>query len=182
MRGSVIAIIVSATDRAAVSLLFSLLVVERFVPFVLSLPGVLQNGAEDGLKQQDGQVDDEKGVHGPGERNVKLSISLTLDTLGHGGKSLTSPPQTASGTCTCSWGPSWTPSQYKLPRLQEPRWWYITPGSQWIGAGGRTEQMPKFVKIKNAFCGMCYPWFPWKINRTSGIRQCYKNLTLSVTN
>lgn len=136
MRGSVIATIVSATDRAAVSLLFSLLVVERFVPFVLSLPGVLQNGAEDGLKQQDGQVDDEKGVHGPGERNVKLSISLTVDTLGHGGKSLTSPPQTASGTCTCSWGPSWTPSQYKLPRLQEQRWWYITPGSQWIRAGG----------------------------------------------
>lgn len=67
MSGSIIAIIVSATDRAAVSLLFSLLVVERFVPFVLSLPGVLQNGAEDGLKQQDGQVDDEKGVHGPGE-------------------------------------------------------------------------------------------------------------------
>lgn len=46
------------TYRTAVSLLFSLLVVERLVPFVLSLPGILQDSAEDGLKQQDAQVDD----------------------------------------------------------------------------------------------------------------------------
>lgn len=46
------------TNRTAVSLLFSLLVVERLVPFVLSLPGILQDGAEDGLEQQDAQVDD----------------------------------------------------------------------------------------------------------------------------
>lgn len=46
------------TNRTAVSLLFCLLVVERLAPFVLSLPGVLQDGAEDGLKQQDAQVDD----------------------------------------------------------------------------------------------------------------------------
>lgn len=46
------------TYRTAVSLLFSLLVVERLVPFVFSLPGILQDGAEDGLKQQDAQVDE----------------------------------------------------------------------------------------------------------------------------
>lgn len=41
---------VRPTNRTAVSLLFSLLVVERLVPFGLRLPGILQNGAEDGLK------------------------------------------------------------------------------------------------------------------------------------
>lgn len=45
------------TNRTAVSLLFSLLVVEGLVPFVLCLPGILQDGAEDGLEQQDAQVD-----------------------------------------------------------------------------------------------------------------------------
>lgn len=53
------------TYRTAVSLLFSLLVVERLVPFVFSLPGIFQDGAEDGLKQQDAKVDDEEGIHGP---------------------------------------------------------------------------------------------------------------------
>lgn len=56
---------VRLTNRTAVSLLISLLVVERLVPFVLSLPGVLQNGAEDGLEQQDAQIDDQVSVHGP---------------------------------------------------------------------------------------------------------------------
>lgn len=61
------------TYRTAVSLLFSLLVVERLVPFLLRLPGVLQDGAEDGLKQQDAQVDDEEGVHGPDtQRQLKV--------------------------------------------------------------------------------------------------------------
>lgn len=50
--------LIQQTNRTAVSLLFSLLVVEGFVPFLLSLPGVLQDGAEDGLKQEDAQVDD----------------------------------------------------------------------------------------------------------------------------
>lgn len=49
---------------AAVSLLLSLLVVEGLVPLVLGLPGVLEDGTEDGLKQQDAQVDDEERVHG----------------------------------------------------------------------------------------------------------------------
>lgn len=56
---------VRLTNRTAVPLLISLLVVERLVPFVLSLPGVLQNGAEDGLEQQDAQIDDQVSVHGP---------------------------------------------------------------------------------------------------------------------
>lgn len=72
---------IHSTDRAAVSLLFSLLVVERFVPFVLRLPGVLQDGAENGLKQQDSQIDDEEGIHGPGRKKAKLSTSLPGDYL-----------------------------------------------------------------------------------------------------
>lgn len=60
------------TDLAAVSLLLCLLVVEGLVPFVLSLPGVLQDGAEDGLKQQDAQVDEQKGVHGPERKTPKI--------------------------------------------------------------------------------------------------------------
>lgn len=66
------------TNRAAVSLLFGLLVVERLVPFVLRLPRVLQDGAEDGLEQQDAQVDDQEGVHGPDTRacsDAKPSIT-----------------------------------------------------------------------------------------------------------
>lgn len=46
------------TNRTAFSLLFRLLVVEGLVPFFLSLPGILQDGAEDGFEQQDAQVDD----------------------------------------------------------------------------------------------------------------------------
>lgn len=46
------------TNRTAVSLLFSLSVVEGLVPLLLGLPGILQDRAEDGLEQQDAQVDD----------------------------------------------------------------------------------------------------------------------------
>lgn len=58
------------THRTAVSLLFGLLVVEGLVPLVLRLPGVLQDGAEDGLEQQDAQVDYEEGIHGPETGNM----------------------------------------------------------------------------------------------------------------
>lgn len=46
------------TNRTAVSLLFSLSVVEGLVPLLLGLPGILQDRAEDGLEQEDAQVDD----------------------------------------------------------------------------------------------------------------------------
>lgn len=62
------------TNRTAVPLLFSLLVVERLIPLVLSLPGILQDGAEDSLEQQDAQIDDEEGVHGPDKEQCILSI------------------------------------------------------------------------------------------------------------
>lgn len=52
-----------STYTTAVSLLLSLLIIERFVPFLLRLPGVLQDGAEDGLGQKDAQVDNQEGVH-----------------------------------------------------------------------------------------------------------------------
>lgn len=71
----------NATDRAAVSLLFSLLVVKRFVPFVLRLPGVLQDGAEDGLEQQDCQVDDKKCIHRPVEGMQKDNVCAHSGTL-----------------------------------------------------------------------------------------------------
>lgn len=60
------------TDLAAVSLLLCLLVVEGLVPLVLSLPGVLQDGAEDRLKQQDAQVYEQKGVHGPEGKTAQI--------------------------------------------------------------------------------------------------------------
>lgn len=68
---------VRLTNRTAVSLLFSLLVVEGLVPFVLSLPGILQDGAEDGLKQQDAQVDDKEGIHGP-NTGIHLMLNKPL--------------------------------------------------------------------------------------------------------
>lgn len=72
---------VEQTDRTTVSLLFSLLVVERLVPFVLTLPGVLQNGAEDGLEQQDAQIDDQEGVHRPEtDFNIESIIACILKT------------------------------------------------------------------------------------------------------
>ena len=54
-----------STYRAAVLLLLRLLVVEGLVPLVLRLPRILQDGTEHRLEQQDAQVDDQEGVHGP---------------------------------------------------------------------------------------------------------------------
>lgn len=50
---------------AAVAFCLSLPVIEWLVPFLLCLPGIFQNGAEDSLKKQDNQIDDEKRVHRP---------------------------------------------------------------------------------------------------------------------
>lgn len=65
------------TNRTAFSLLFCLLVVEGLIPFFLSLPGILQDGAEDGFEQQDAQVDDQKGIHRP-DTGIYVHVTLSI--------------------------------------------------------------------------------------------------------
>lgn len=67
------------SDLAAVSLLISLLIVKWLIPLVLCLPSVLQNRAEDGFKQQNAQVDDEKCIHGSAQKRQERDDVVVIE-------------------------------------------------------------------------------------------------------
>lgn len=53
------------TDHVALALVLRPVVVPGLVPVWRPLPGVLEDGVDHGLADQDAQIHDEEGVHGP---------------------------------------------------------------------------------------------------------------------
>lgn len=53
------------TDHVALALVFRAVVVPGLVPVRRPLPGVLEDGVDHGFADQDAQIHDEEGVHGP---------------------------------------------------------------------------------------------------------------------
>lgn len=65
----------------ALALVLRPVVVPGLVPVRRPLPGVLEDGVDHGLADQDAQIHDEEGVHGPAAGDQKRSGAVTSGCL-----------------------------------------------------------------------------------------------------